>query len=98
MKIRSQLLCAAALVLGTGAAVAQDIIIAPEQEVVIREYVKKDPLASIKLPGIELNVGTELPETVVRRRVESTDYEYVVIDDRTVIVEPATRKVIRILE
>ncbi|CCV15453.1 exported hypothetical protein [Mesorhizobium sp. STM 4661] len=42
------------LLAGIGAAAAQDVIIAPEQETVIKEYVKKQPLASVKVPGVEL--------------------------------------------
>ncbi|RWO16092.1 MAG: hypothetical protein EOS08_28200, partial [Mesorhizobium sp.] len=52
------------LLAGIGAAAAQDVIIEPEQETVIREYVKKQPLASVKIPGVELNIGSTLPETV----------------------------------
>ncbi|RWB89091.1 hypothetical protein, partial [Mesorhizobium sp.] len=52
------------LLAGIGAAAAQDVVIEPEQETVIREYVKKQPLASVKIPGVELNIGSTLPETV----------------------------------
>ena len=37
---------------GIGAAAAQDVIIQPEQETVIREYVHKQPLASVEVPGV----------------------------------------------
>ncbi|RWO94826.1 MAG: hypothetical protein EOQ99_33775, partial [Mesorhizobium sp.] len=49
------------LLAGIGAAAAQDVVIEPEQETVIREYVKKQPLASVKIPGVELNIGSTLP-------------------------------------
>jgi hypothetical protein len=85
---------------GAGAALADTIVLAPEQETVIREYVKKEPLASIDLPGIELNIGSTLPETVELHSVEAPDvkYDYVVVDNRTVIVEPQTRRIVKILE
>ena len=51
------------LLAGVGAAAAQDVIIAPEQETVIREYVEKQPLASVEIPGVELNIGSTLPDT-----------------------------------
>jgi len=92
---------AAIVLLGSaGFAVADDIIIKPEQETVIREYVKKKPLASIKLPGVELNVGSTVPETVELHRIEQPDvqYQYVVVDDRTVLVDPGTRKIVRVLD
>jgi len=89
---------AALLLAGLGAAAAEDIIIQPEQETVIREYVKKQPLASVKIPGVELNIGTALPDTVELREVPNVKYRYVVIDDRTVIVDPGTHKIIKIID
>ena len=86
---------------GVGSAVADDVVvIKPEQETVIREYVKKKPLASIQLPGVELNVGESVPETVELHKLEVPDsnYEYVVVDNRTVLVEPGTRKIVRVLD
>lgn len=91
---------AAGLVLlaGVGAAAAEDIVIQPEQETAVREYVKKQPLASVKLPGVELNVGTALPDTVELHEVPNVKYRYVVIDNRTVLVDPGTRKIVKIIE
>ncbi|PAP95478.1 DUF1236 domain-containing protein [Mesorhizobium wenxiniae] len=86
------------LLAGIGAAAAQDVIIQPEQETVIREYVKKQPLASVKIPGVELNIGSTLPETVELREVPDVKYRYVVVDNRTVLVDPGTRKIIKIIE
>jgi len=44
-------------------------------------------------------VGEPLPETVVLRPVPShTEYRYAVVNDRRVIVEPRTRKVIKIID
>ncbi|RWD12171.1 MAG: DUF1236 domain-containing protein [Mesorhizobium sp.] len=84
------------LLAGIGAAAADTVVIAPEQETVIREYVKKQPLASVKLPGVELNVGTALPDTVELYEVPDVKYRYTVIDNRTVVVDPDTRTVIKI--
>ena len=91
---------AAAFVLlaGVGVAAAEDIIIQPEQETIIREYVKKQPLASVKIPGVELNVGTALPDTVEFREVPNVKYRYVVVDNRTVVVDPDTRKISKIYD
>jgi len=88
------------LMTGTGVAVADEVVvIKPEQETVIREYVKKQPLASIKMPGIELNVGSTLPDTVELRAIDVPDvkYRYVVVDDQTVLVDPGTRRIVRVL-
>ncbi len=44
-------------------------------------------------------VGEPLPPTVELRTVPShTDYSYAVVNDRRVIVEPRTRKIIRIID
>ena len=93
----------AGLMLCAGAAVtsAQDVVIAPEQDTVIREYVKKKPLASISVPGVELNIGSTLPETVELHRFEDVPdvtYQYVVVDNKTVLVEPGTRKIVKVYE
>ncbi|MBE1711006.1 MULTISPECIES: DUF1236 domain-containing protein [Mesorhizobium] len=86
------------LLAGMGAAAADTVVIQPEQETVIKEYVKKQPLASVKLPGVELNVGTALPDTVELHEVPNVKYRYTVIDNRTVIVDPGTHKVVKIIE
>ncbi len=86
------------LLAGVGAAAAQDVIIQPEQETVIREYVQKKPLASIKIPGVELNIGTALPDTVELHEVPNVKYRYVVVENQTVLVDPGTRKIVKIIQ
>jgi hypothetical protein len=85
---------------GVGSVAAQDVVILPEQETVIREYVQKKPLASIALPGVELNLGSTMPDTVELHEMEVPDvkYRYVVIDGRTYLVEPETRRVVHVLQ
>ena len=91
-----------ALAAGLTTALAQDaIVVSPEHDTVVREYVKKRPLASISVPGVELNIGSALPETVEVHRFEDTpdvNYEYVVIDNRTVLVEPGTRRIVKVYD
>ncbi|RWO77669.1 MAG: DUF1236 domain-containing protein [Mesorhizobium sp.] len=86
------------LLVGVSAAAAQDVIIQPEHDTVIREYVKKKPVASLSLPGVELNIGTALPETVELYEVPDVQYRYVVIDGRTVLVDPGTRKIVKVYD
>ncbi|RWL19156.1 MAG: DUF1236 domain-containing protein [Mesorhizobium sp.] len=96
-----QLSSAAAAVLllvGVSAAAAQDVIIQPEQDTVIREYVKKKPMASVSLLGVELNIGTALPDTVELYEVPDVQYRYVVVDGRTVLVDPGTRKIVKVYD
>lgn len=99
MKMHLSAAAAALLLLaGVIAAAAADVIIQPEQDTVIREYVKKQPLASIKLPGVELNVGSALPDTVELHEVPNVKYRYVVIDNRTVLVDPGTHKIVKVYD
>ena len=85
---------------GTAAVTAQTVVVAPEQETVIREYVRSEPLASISLPGIELNLGQTVPQEVELHTIqrEQVPYSYTVVNDRTVIVDPQTRQVIRVID
>lgn len=88
-----------AVLAGVSFATAQTVVIDPQQEVVIKEYVQKKPLASISLPGIELNVGSTIPDEIELHTVEVPDvhYDYLVVDNRTVLVEPGTRRIVRVL-
>ncbi|TPJ54878.1 MULTISPECIES: DUF1236 domain-containing protein [unclassified Mesorhizobium] len=86
------------LLAGIGAAAAQDVVIQPQDETVIQEYVKKQPLASVKIPGVELNVGTALPDTVELHEIPNVKYRYVVVDNHTVVVDPGTRKIVKIIQ
>ena len=92
-------LAAAVLIGGAGLAAAQDVVIQPQQQTVIREYVHKNPLASISLLGLELNVGSTVPDEVDLHRIDVPDvrYQYVVINDHTVLVDPDTRQIIEVV-
>jgi hypothetical protein len=101
MKTYAQALTAGIFLLaGAGIAAAQTVVIAPEQETVIREYVKKKPIASIDLPGVELNIGSTVPDTVEIHEIDAPDiaYSYTVVGGRTYVVEPGTRKVVHVLD
>jgi hypothetical protein len=93
------LLAGVVLLGGAHFAAAQTVVIAPEQETVIREYVKKKPVASIDLPGVELNIGSTVPDTVELYKVEDpkVTYSYTVVGGKTYVVEPGTRKIVHVL-
>ncbi|TJV40405.1 MAG: DUF1236 domain-containing protein [Mesorhizobium sp.] len=98
MKYLMGITATALFLAGAGAVVAQDVVIQPEQETVIKEYVKKQPLASVKVPGVELNVGSTLPDTVQLHEVPNVRYRYVVVDNQTVLVDPDTRKIVKVIQ
>ncbi len=95
----------AAFTLGAGitAAAAQSYVIEPEQEVIIREYITTQPVERID-PGIDFDftVGSIVPDTVEVYELQApqidTRYEYVIVEERTVLVEPETRRIIHIIE
>jgi hypothetical protein len=100
MKSHIQALLAGMVLLGgLQIASAETVVIAPEQETVIREYVKKKPIASIDLPGVELNIGSTVPDTVELYKIEDpkVTYSYTVVGGKTYIVEPGTRKIVHVL-
>jgi uncharacterized protein YraI len=67
--------------------------IAPEAAVI--EYVKATPVAPVHVTG-EIVVGAILPAELVLYEVPSSPYQYAVVYTATVLVEPASRKVVYI--
>ncbi|MBZ9670907.1 DUF1236 domain-containing protein [Mesorhizobium sp. B2-1-8] len=91
---------AAAIVLLGGAGVAladSTVVVQPEQETVVREYIKREPLASVNLLGVELKLGSPVPDKVELREVPNVRYRVAVINDETVLVDPDTRQVVEVL-
>ncbi|TGQ34661.1 MULTISPECIES: DUF1236 domain-containing protein [unclassified Mesorhizobium] len=87
-----------ALLAGIGVATADQVIVTPEQQTIVREYVHKHPLASINLLGVELNVGSTLPDTVELQPIPDVEYRYVVVGDHAVLVEPRTRRIVQVID
>ena len=68
----------------------------PPREVIT--YVQREPLPSVAVQE-RVVVGEPLPTTVQLRAVPShTEFSYAVVNNQRVIVEPKTRKVIKIVE
>ena len=89
----------------SGQALAQsvEVEIAPEQRTRIKEYVVKERVAPVRMKE-RVTVGATLPADVELRTVPSdwgpwgSRYRYVYSDDQVVLVEPSSRKVIRIID
>jgi hypothetical protein len=60
-------------------------------------YVQRERLASVPMQE-EVVVGRPLPRTVVLHQVPKYKYEYAVVNHKRVIVEPETRRVVKIIE
>lgn len=95
-------LVATMLLAGTAFASAQTVVITPEQETVVREYVTTHPVEVERPSNFELVVGAIIPDILkpgeLAENTLDSRYQYVVMDGRTVLIEPDTRKVVHIIE
>ncbi len=67
-----------------------------------REYVVREPVPSYRYSE-DIRVGTVLPQSgVVYREVPAeygvSGYNYTIVNDRPVLVEPRTRRIVQIIE
>jgi hypothetical protein len=81
-----------------GGTVGAAVGAAAEPPAEVRTYVTRESAPSVRVTE-KVVVGEPLPATVVLRPVPNhADYSFAVVNDRRVIVEPKTRKVIQIIE
>lgn len=101
-----KIVLAAALVLAPAVAFAQTsttttTTITTEQQSKVRAYVVKEKPASVKVTE-SVTVGAALPSSVTLQTLPAdvgvTQYRYAVVNDKTVLVEPSSRKVVQIIE
>ena len=75
---------------------AQDVVVVPDE---VDTYVSEQPFDDTVVYEDDVVVGEPLPDSVVIREVpEHDDYGYVVMNNRRVVVEPKTRRVIKVYE
>jgi hypothetical protein len=95
-------LAAIILVTGTVFAAAQTVVVTPEQETIVREYVTTNPVVVERPSNFELVVGAIVPDILKPGELADNTlpnrYQYVVMDDRTVLIEPETRRVVHIID
>ena len=73
-------------------------IIADEQIPVFRRYVVQERVPSYAIPD-RVVVGSTLPEAgVVPERYGATTFRYTVVNDRTVLVDPRSRRIMQVLD
>ena len=70
-------------------------VVDPPETVI--SYIEEHPAQSIQVRN-EVVVGATLPPDVVVSEVPDYDYNYVVVNDRRVLVEPGTRRIVHIYE
>lgn len=104
MLIRTTLIAGAAAATLAGSAFAQDIILVPEEEVIVREYVvRQPPRPQVVVPdGYSVVVGEPLPDTIEVTPIDAPgftkEFEYVVIEGRTVLIDPETRRIVKVMD
>ena len=75
---------------------AEDVYVVPDE---VDTYVAEQPYDDTVVYDEDITVGSELPDSVVIREVpDHADLGYVVTNKRRVIVEPRTRKVIKVYD
>jgi Protein of unknown function (DUF1236) len=95
----------AALLFSTGMVLAQAVIeFTPQQERSVYTNIYGQRVITETTPQFEVTVGTVLPGEVQLYEVPATveyaparEYRYVTVGNRVVLVEPASRKVIRVI-
>jgi hypothetical protein len=93
------------LALSSGVGLAQGVVVegtvgstVVEVPAEVRSYVVRERVPSVRIQE-EVVVGRPLPPTVeVRTIPDHRDYGFAVVNERRVIVEPRTRRVIRVIE
>lgn len=79
-----------------GGAVGATVGAAAEPPAEVRAYVVKERRPSVAVRE-EVVVGRPLPKQVVLYDIPNSSYDYSVVNDQRVIVEPGTRKVLYIV-
>jgi hypothetical protein len=103
MRISNLWLATGLLLGGAGFAAADTVVITPEEQTVIRDYVVTQKVQPIDPPsGVQITVGSTLPDTVEVHALDvpklKTKYDYVVVGKQTVLVEPQTRKIVQVID
>ena len=62
----------------------------------VRTYVTSHRVEPVYLDD-DIVVGADLPETVVLSDIPDYDYRYVYVNDRPVLVEPGTRRIVYVM-
>jgi hypothetical protein len=76
--------------------------IGSDQRKSFQSYVVEEQTPSYRVPG-DIQIGTTLPDVGVTyydvpERFGATRYRYTIVNDRTVLVDPKTRKVMQVVQ
>lgn len=86
---------------GTQGTQTQGMTLSQQDRTMVRDYVMKNKHPSTRVSE-PVAVGAELPSSVQLYSIEGAPsvsrYRYTVVNDRTVLVDPSSRKIIEIIE
>ena len=90
------------IVRGDGVVISDDAGIAVDQRPAFREYIVREHVPEYTIPD-RVVVGGVLPETGVTyydvpQTFGITPYRYTVVNGRTVLVEPRSRRIVQVIE
>ncbi|MYZ50342.1 DUF1236 domain-containing protein [Propylenella binzhouense] len=63
----------------------------------VKQYVVQQPAQPVEVQGT-VEVGAALPQTVVVHPVPNYQYSYAVVNNKRVLVDPGTRKVVYVIQ
>jgi len=91
------------LLSGVSIAAADNLVLTPDETTTVHEYITTQKVTPVEPPsGFEISVGATLPDTVEVHALDvpqiKTKYDYVVIGNQTVLVEPGTRRIVQVIE
>ena len=101
--MKSIIAAAAAALVISGQALAQTVVIDPEQRIAIKEYVMKERLRPHKLEP-RMKVGATIPSDVELAPVPEIwgpsfrSYRYFYTGDDVVLVDPSSRRVVEVID
>lgn len=104
--MKARIACATAgmaILFGSAVASADSLIITKEQAPEVQQYIVKQHLEPVTPPNdFDVQVGTVVPDTVEIHQLEvpslPRQYDYMVVNGQTVIVDPDTRKIVQVLQ
>ncbi len=95
---KSLMLAVAAVALSPAFATAQTVGVAVDVPDEVVTYVEREDVPSVQVQE-EVVIGHTLPSTVELRTIPSSQkYRYAVVNKKRVIVDPGTRKIVKIIE
>ena len=70
--------------------------LSPEEQTTVREYVTRHDYPSVTVQHFDVGVGAVVPPNVTFYDVPNMRYRYTIVNDRRVIVDPDTRRIIEV--